>query len=237
MGSTSSARVYGNISHVLFDFDGTLIDTLSCYHKSLNRVIAEFNKTVPQNMMPEILEKATVLEAVDLIIRKLHLPLTAENYAQSYEKDLKETMKDVELMPGAFDIIKYFHERRIPIGLCTQVSSKFFEFESRKFKDLFEVGKHFELIVTAENDPEIKRNKPHPDPYIVTINRFKTRPKPENVLVFEDSIQGVESAINAGAKCVMVQDKRIFNEASALATLVIQSFKEFNPDLFNWLPS
>lgn len=60
------------------------------------------------------------------------------------------------------------------------------------------------IIVTA-SDPEVKHGKPAPDPYLVTMKRFMETPKnPKNVLVFEDSINGVYSALAAGCSTIMV---------------------------------
>lgn len=60
------------------------------------------------------------------------------------------------------------------------------------------------IIVTA-SDPEVKKGKPAPDPYLVTLKRFSQPPKSfKNVLIFEDSVNGVYSALAAGCTTIMV---------------------------------
>lgn len=60
------------------------------------------------------------------------------------------------------------------------------------------------IIVTA-NDPDVKHGKPAPDPYLVTMKRFLEPPQSsKNVLVFEDSINGVYSALAAECTTIMV---------------------------------
>ncbi|RWS19887.1 pseudouridine-5'-phosphatase-like protein, partial [Leptotrombidium deliense] len=60
---------------------------------------------------------------------------------------------------------------------------------------------------------------------------------PKNVLVFEDSLDGVTSAIAAGAQCVMIPDYRVDNgNATTEATVVIKSLNDFDPIPFGLPP-
>ena len=116
----------------------------------------------------------------------------------------------------------------------------------------------FEFIVCCSTDPEVKQGKPHPDAFDVARRRFSPIPDPEKCLAFEDSTNGVKSAIAAGMQCVMVpgnliylietfigfrfpkahyfilfSDKRLKPEECANATIVLKSLEDFDPADFN----
>lgn len=78
----------------------------------------------------------------------------------------------------------------------------------------------------------MKRGKPDPECFIVTARRFEENPEPEKVLVFEDAVNGVESAAAAGMQVVMVPDSRLDRSFCKNATLVLNSLEEFRPEIF-----
>lgn len=88
--------------------------------------------------------------------------------------------------------------------------------------------------VLSGDDPSVKRGKPAPDPFLVTMDRFEQKPeKAENVLVFEDATNGVYAAIAAGMHVVMVPDltyMKIPDELRDKITLILESLENFKPE-------
>lgn len=84
------------------------------------------------------------------------------------------------------------------------------------------------------DDPAVKRGKPAPDPFLVTMDRFERKPeKAENVLVFEDATNGVYAAIAAGMNVVMVPDltyMKIPDELQDKITMMLKSLEDFKPE-------
>lgn len=92
----------------------------------------------------------------------------------------------------------------------------------------------------GNDDPDIHEGKPAADAYLVTMKRFPSPPKsPRNVLVFEDSPNGVRSAVAAGTHVVMIHNNPLFlppEEVLSRIDKVINSFEQFHPEDFGLVP-
>jgi beta-phosphoglucomutase-like phosphatase (HAD superfamily) len=92
-------------------------------------------------------------------------------------------LSDCAALPGAQRLIQHLHQCKIPLAICTNSTQLHFEIKTKKFPQWLEM---IPLHVIAASDPEVKRPKPFPDPFIVTMKRFEEKPKsPRNVLIFE----------------------------------------------------
>lgn len=139
-----------------------------------------------------------------------------EEYLRHYEEILEEVIPQSPELPGASKLINHFHATNTPLAICTGSDALEFKQKTRRFGHWLE---KIPIQVLAGSDPDVKfgktrtarqwvmdlfrLGKPAPDPYLVTLKRFPKPPaSPENVLVFEDSINGVRSALAAGMTTV-----------------------------------
>ncbi|RWS25520.1 pseudouridine-5'-phosphatase-like protein [Leptotrombidium deliense] len=222
------------VTHVVFDLDGTLIDTETCFKDAVNQVTSRYGKEFTWEHVSR-LSDTNVAKECNSIVNEFRLPMSAKEFQEEYNDVFSVLIKSVPFMPGAEKIIQYFHSNKIPIGLCTASVTQSYNIKVKQFDDFFTHGKYFDVIVVGD-DPDVFRNKPDPQPYLVTISRLPGNPNPENVLVFEDSLFGVTSAIAAGTQCVMIPNYKVDNgKATPKATVVIDSLNDFDP-LFFCLP-
>ncbi|VDK36005.1 unnamed protein product [Gongylonema pulchrum] len=96
------------------------------------------------------------------------------------------------------------------------------------------------LQVLTGDDPGVKRGKPAPDGFLETMRRFQVKPESvANVLVFEDSTNGVRAAVAAGMHVVMVPDLRYAKppeECADKIAFVLKSLEEFKPETMGLAP-
>ena len=174
-------------------------------------------------------------EIAEDMIPELELPLSVEEYTKIYTKICENVFsKPVPLMPGAERLVRHFHDHKIPIAIATSSKRSNFHLKERFHKDFFSL---FDHILISPDEPEIVRGKPDPAVFEICAKRFIPPPvSSKNVLVFEDSISGVQAAISANMNCVWITDsKTLFSTdlpPDFSPTLSISSLLHFQPELF-----
>ncbi|XP_015364904.1 PREDICTED: pseudouridine-5'-phosphatase-like [Diuraphis noxia] len=119
------------------------------------------------------------------------------------------------------------------MAIATSSSNEGFHMKTNHLKNIFSVFHH---VVTGSSDPEVKNGKPAPDIFNICASRFPGSPVNSNILVFEDSPNGVASALAAGMQVIMVPDLMLPRELTANATCVLDSLEDFCPEIFSLPP-
>jgi len=156
--------------------------------------------------------------------------ITPEEFIVQCEAQYPAFFPRAELLPGVAKLIDHLTLHSIPFGISTGSSNAAFELKATNLANFFAP---FHFILKCGSDPAVKRGKPAPDAYEVARTRF-TEPLPPaaKCLAFEDSPNGVKSALAAGMQCVMVPDSRLDRVKTRDATLVLDSLADFKPELF-----
>ncbi len=187
------------IKAVIFDMDGTLIDTEKYYRIFWPKALAEFGYQMTD-------EQA-------LFMRSLGRPFAPKqlkewfgeelDYVQVRQrrKDLMEValQKDgIQLKGGAKEILEYLQKKQITTAIATATDLE------RATKYLEQVGlkDYFDCIISAT---QVKEGKPSPDIYKYACEQLGL--SPEECIAVEDSPNGVLSASRAGCKVIMVPDQ------------------------------
>ncbi len=183
---------------ILFDLDGTLVDSESVHFDSWNEVLSVFS--IQLNYDHYLREYAGVslpTNAERLIV--LHnLNSTVESLVEQRQKVLMSRMVNhaPNFMPYAKETVEFFHSKNIQLGLVTSSSRSEVEIV------LKETGlrKYFSSVVTRD---DVERFKPDPEPYEQSAKSLGH--KKSDYIVFEDSFSGVRSAKAAGLTCFAIQ--------------------------------
>lgn len=185
------------IRAVIFDMDGTLLDTEAAQHRA-------FEATGHALGWPL---SAEILEQMIGINRDANQRMLAERMGTQFpleqfyaESDaLFEAAVDagLPLRPGARPILDHFREAGVPIALCTSTMG------GKAQARLAQAGllDYFDVVVTRS---DVTNPKPHPEPYLLAAERLGV--DPAACVAVEDSYAGVRSAVAAGIATVMVPD-------------------------------
>ncbi len=175
---------------ILFDLDGTLIDTESIALMTGMAAFAAHGHDVDDLFMHGLVGKDEPT-AAGIILATLHgVDLAAVNL--HWRKGFNDGVDaGLALKPGALDLLAALSA---PLAIVTSTGR---EGAHRKL-GIAGIAQAFAHVVTLD---DVRAPKPDPDPYLLAASLFGV--DPARCLVFEDSETGAESAHRAG--CVVVQ--------------------------------
>ena len=212
-----------NISCLIYDMDGLLLDTEGIYTEVTQQIVGEYGKVFDWSVKEKIIGRRSI-QAAEIIVESLDLPISPQDYLDSRKDVLLEKFKDTEALPGAKEITTHFFKLGIPQAIATSSSSPMFEAKFEKHKKWFS---QFTQIVRGD-DPELKEGKPAPDIFLLAAKRLGV--DPAECLVFEDAPTGTEAALAAGMSVVVVPDPNMDHCHYKNASQIISSLKDFDPE-------
>jgi HAD superfamily hydrolase (TIGR01509 family) len=213
------------ITHIIFDNDGLLLDTEPFYTKAHQAVAARFGKVFDWTVKSKMIGLRAE-DSAGVMIRTLQLPLSVPEYLEARKQMLNELFPQAEPLPGAVRLSRHLHKIGIPMAVATSSDRHHFELKLTKHQEWFRI---FKCIVKGD-DPEIKNGKPAPDIFLLAARRMQA--SPENCLVFEDSPAGVAAARAAGMYVVAVPDPHMDDAVYDQAHQIIRNLNDV--DLASW---
>jgi pseudouridine 5'-phosphatase len=213
------------ITHIIFDNDGLLLDTEPFYTKAHEAVAARFGKSFDWTVKSKMIGLRAE-DSARIMIEALQLPITVPEYLKARKHLLEEQFPNAEPMPGAVRLTRHLHDAGVPQAVATSSDRRHFDLKITRHHDWFGI---FECVVTGD-DPEIKRGKPAPDIFLLAAEKLKA--SPEHCLVFEDSPAGVEAARAAGMFAIAVPDPHMDERAYTSAHQIIRDLNDL--ELSRW---
>ena len=122
----------------------------------------------------------------------------SEKDAMSMEKEReyqKTFLPHLKLIPGLDDFLREAYEIKIPMA----IGSAAIMFNIDFVLDNLHIRKYFQALISAD---DVQHSKPNPETFLKCA--YKLHVDPADCIVFEDAPKGVESALNAGMKCVVL---------------------------------
>ncbi|HUS02147.1 MAG TPA: HAD family phosphatase [Chitinophagaceae bacterium] len=181
---------------VIFDLDGTLIDNNSFHIKAWQEFYKKRNRTLTEGEYKEHFNGKTNTDVLAYVFEQPLSPQENEAYTNEKE-DLYRVIYEPHIQPvkGLFKLLQQLQNAKISMAIATSGIKVNIDYMFNHL-DI----KHFFKEVIYSKD--IKKGKPDPEIYFITAQ--KLRVLPENCIVFEDSVAGIQSAKAAGMKVVAI---------------------------------
>lgn len=179
---------------VLWDFDGTLVDTEPYWMKAEYRLVESYGGTWTH-------EDALALVGNDLlvsgryIIERTGIPLTPVEVVDRLLDDVVAQLREhIPWRPGARELLADLLAEDVPCGMVTMSYQRFVAPVIEALPE-----ETFRAVVTGE---VVSQGKPHPEPYLEGAARLGL--DPATCIAIEDSVTGSTSSIAAGCPTVVV---------------------------------
>lgn len=203
---------------VIFDLDGTLLDSMWLWRAIDIEYLGSFGTDIPDDLQKSI-EGKSFAETAVYFKERFRIPDTAERIMDNWNRmAMEKYCSEVKLKSGAGELIEELYNKNIKLGIATS-NSRELTFAALKSKGLYE---HFKAIVTGD---DVENGKPNPEVYLNAAKLLGV--KPCECLVFEDVPQGILAAKNAGMTVYAVDDeysRGLLSEKKKLADYFVTDY-------------
>nr|WP_197983760.1 HAD family phosphatase [Aeromicrobium sp. CFBP 8757] len=192
-GALRSTTVLGVTSYaaVLWDLDGTIVDTEPLWMAAEHRLAAAHGKVWTDEDALQLVGNSLIASG-QYIRERLDIAMTAEQIVDHLVASLAGSLREhVEWRPGARELIAALDDVGVPQALVTMSYTAIAEPIAAVLP--------FGAVVTGD---AVSRPKPHPDPYLLAAERLGV--DASQCLAIEDSRTGAASANAAGCHVLVV---------------------------------
>ncbi|WP_308206937.1 HAD family hydrolase [Actinoallomurus rhizosphaericola] len=203
---------------VLFDMDGLLLDSERLWLEAEAEVMAWLGGSWgPEHQ--EFLVGGSLDRTVAYMLDLTGVPAAPEEVGRRLMGAMAERLQaDVPMMPGARDLLDEVRGAGLPSALVSSTHRVLMEYA------LDGIGRD-SFTVTVAGD-EVRRTKPHPEPYLAATRLLDVDPR--RCVALEDSLNGATSGAAAGCHVVAVPSVVPIDEAPRRT--VVTSLREVDLD-------
>ncbi len=191
----------------IFDLDGVIVDTAKYHYLAWKKLANElgFEFTIEQN---ELFKGVSRKRCLEILLEIGDIKATQEQFdtwmVEKNEDYLGyiDKMDESEILPDVQKILKFLKENNIQIALGSA---------SKNAKPILEKVKLLEYFDFIVDGNSVTKAKPDPEVFLIAAKNMNI--DPENCIVFEDALAGIEAANNAKMISIGIGEEKILKEA------------------------
>ena len=202
------------IKAVLFDHDGTLVDSEPTHFRMWQEVLTPYGVALSEKQYRDNYAGVpTAANAVDMVSRFAidEVPAVLADAKNSATRTFLSRTA-FSLMPGVREVLPLFRSGGLRLAIVTGAGSNGVQATLR----VHALHEFFETVVSGD---DVKRSKPAPDCHLLAIERLGLRPS--ECIAIEDTEHGVNAATSAGIACLAVPTDMSKHHDFSKATAVL----------------
>ena len=202
---------FKNIKAIIFDMDGVLINSEAFYMSENRKFLASLGETVSEEDLFRVV--GTPL----LTTHKMYYSYLSDRYTFEEVQELsREHWKTVKanynnlINDGVVEVLDLLKNKQYKLAVASSSGLKHIE----RVVEQCGLESYFDVLLTGEM---FKKSKPDPEIYLTAAKMLKV--KPEQCVVIEDSVYGIEAGNKAGMKVIALKEP--FGHDQSLADIKI----------------
>ena len=210
---------------IIFDFDGTLVDSESIYTKSL--IVTADKMNILKDVDFESMAGMQTNDIWNILKNKgYYVPDNFFSETEKYFHKLLET--DLNVFDGVMETLERFKDLDMVIASNSNINYV------KKYSDIKGISKYIKGY-SCFNDK--LKAKPEPDLFLYAfelLKEYNNNLKKDDVIIFEDSLAGIEASQKSGIKSIAITNS--YNEEELIekgAYIVVDKIN----DVFNYIES
>ncbi len=215
------------INTYIFDLDGVIVDTAK-YHFLAWKNLAEELEIEFTHEHNELLKGVSRIRSLEIILELGNKQISDAEFDRLLHKknteylSYIEKMDESEILPGVLEKLNFIKKNGGKIVLGSASKNAKFILEKLGLTDYFDA-------IMDGNDV----SKAKPDPEVFLLGAEKVNSKPEESVVFEDAVAGIQAANIAGMLSIGIGNKEVLSEADFVFTDFTEIENEFLQNLEN----
>lgn len=178
---------------LIFDMDGTLIDTMPSHLFAWKKTAKQFDFPFEPEWIHSLGGMPTQKVAM-LLNERYHIDIDPQKVAEVKTALFASLIEDGSIINCTYDVLKQFYgQKKLAIGTGSNHQNAIRLLEHNNLLPLLDA------VVTAA---DVENHKPNPDTFLLAAQKLGLAP--QDCVVFEDTEIGRQAALAAGMDCIMV---------------------------------
>jgi HAD superfamily hydrolase (TIGR01509 family) len=210
------------IRALLFDFDGTILDTESCDYQAWQSVYEAYGFELPlEDWLPGFHGAIDQFDPHKELETRLGRTLQRHAIRHQHEIFEAECIRRQPLRPGVTELLATAREHRLKTAVVSSETRAWIS----SLLSRYGLRNAFDYISSADDTQHLK---PEPDLYLLALEQLKVTAA--EAIAIEDSPNGIRAAREAGLYCVAVPNPITSQFDLSQANVIIESLADISLD-------
>ncbi len=208
------------IKGLIFDFDGTILDTEYPEFMVWQEIFKSFNADLHLKEWAKTLGTTyTEFDPIQHLEQRAGRSINADEIFNHRNDKVLQIILQQPLLPGVMNYLTEAQKRGLKVGIASSSGGQWVQGHLGRLG----LTAFFDAIVTAN---DVQRVKPEPDLFLLVLNKMGL--SPDEAIVLEDSPNGIKAAHQAGLRCVAIPNEISRHLDLSQADMIINSLEEIS---------